>query len=567
MGEIFALTAGDAMSSLYQRALSLLQEEPVNERQLAYPTVAGIPTILQERGEEDRKDVMRKKQAHVAAVARASGWSQERAKREMDAAAEKGVPYHIYRKNKCWDWSTLEIERLGAYRREREREFINEVREQSGCTEKQARLFMKQADASRLKRESYLHYRGWSLSKEELEELATALKLRRERKRADEQRYIDAVCYWTKEQKATVFEHMNMAKGMGIPFNRYVQFACWTRTPEELEQLASWLEGHSQQNRKRKETYVASVRQETGWSEGRVHLEALKAQAAYGASYEDYFGFKLHRYPLEKQGEFVTLQDWNLLKARVNNNASVLALLNDKPHFNELFDHMINHVWFVNRNVTMEDFLEKIEGLDAILVKPVASLQGQGITKHACNQSEEENRALYAEIMERERSIIEGCIEQHPDMASFCPQSVNTVRVTTLQDGETYRLLYAILRMGTGSPVDNFHAGGIAAGIDTLTGAVETVAIDLRGNAYAEHPVTGRNIRGFQVPHWERVLEASEEAAGLLPDIGLVGWDFAITPDGVDLIEGNGGSGYVAVQMIYAMEGKGLRKQLLGPWD
>ena len=446
-------------------------------------------------------------------------------------------------------------------------EFIKEICERTGCSGEEALRHLKQADASRLRRQSYLRYGGWDLSDEELDQLADALKLRRERKKSDNQQFLDAVCHWTGYPQEAVKEHMNMARAMGISFNRYVQFACWTRTGEELEQLASWLKLHAEENKGKKRDYVKSVCQKTGWNEGRVHLEALKAQAAYGASYEDFFGFGLHRYSLEEQGEFVTLGDWNLLKARVNNNAHVLALLNDKPQFNRVFDELIRHAWFVNKDMSLEDFLGKIEGQDALLVKPAASQQGIGISKHACNQGGAENEALYHDIMQREPSIVEGCIEQHPDLAAFCPASVNTIRVTTLRDENACRVLYAILRMGTGSAVDNFHAGGIAAGVNTLTGCVETDAIDLRGNAYATHPLTGLAIRGFQVPHWQEVLEASRQAARMLPDIGLVGWDFAITPDGVDLIEGNGGSGYVAVQMIYAMEGKGLRKQLLGPWN
>lgn len=34
-------------------------------------------------------------------------------------------------------------------------------------------------------------------------------------------------------------------------------------------------------------------------------------------------------------------------------------------------------------------------------------------------------------------------------------------------------------------------------------------------------------------------MEASRKAAEYLPQVGIIGWDVAITEDGIDMIEGN----------------------------
>lgn len=507
-----------------------------------------------------------KKAGYIKAVCDAAGWSVEDATDKIEQAHDAGLPYYAYVKNQCWNMTFKEIQALVARRRERDAAFISEVRERSGCDEETAKQKLRQADKSKLKRKSYLKYCGWDLSDEELAELAEALKLRRQRMSADNSFYADAVERWSGWSRDAVLAHMEDVRARGLSYSRYVQYACWSKSEEEIELLCQLRSQHSSGNKTKKEDYIATIREKTGWSEGKVHLEVMKAQAAYGFSYEDYFGFCLHELSPEKQRYFVSLWDWNKLKAWANDNALVLRTFNDKAEFNRLFDSLIKRAWFVNRNLSYEEFLMKIDGLSCVIVKPLAATQGIGITKYPCNVSEEGNKELYNLIMDKEESIVEEYIVQHDEMMAFCPNSVNTIRMTTVSDDDGVHCLYAILRMGIGSVVDNFHAGGIAAGVNVSTGVVETDAIDLQGNVYTKNPATGKQIRGFKVPHWDKLLQACQDGSEIVPDVRLIGWDFAITPDGVDLVEGNGGSGYVAAQMIYSLIGQGLRGRMIEPY-
>ena len=43
----------------------------------------------------------------------------------------------------------------------------------------------------------------------------------------------------------------------------------------------------------------------------------------------------------------------------------------------------------------------------------------------------------------------------------------------------------------------------------------------------------------MKIPMWDRVLEVVIEAAKKIPQVRYIGWDIAITNDGVELIEGN----------------------------
>jgi Sugar-transfer associated ATP-grasp len=61
--------------------------------------------------------------------------------------------------------------------------------------------------------------------------------------------------------------------------------------------------------------------------------------------------------------------------------------------------------------------------------------------------------------------IVTAAVEQHPEMASFFPETVNTVRVLMMREpgGEAF-VADAVLRLGTSSSggVDNFSKGGLS---------------------------------------------------------------------------------------------------------
>jgi hypothetical protein len=94
-------------------------------------------------------------------------------------------------------------------------------------------------------------------------------------------------------------------------------------------------------------------------------------------------------------------------------------------------------------------------------------------------------------------------------------------------------------------------------------------AIDLDGNHYQTHPVSGLEILGFQLPNWDKVLEVTEKAAlklavridedGKATGAGMVGWDVAITPQGACLVEGNSEPSHSIIQLPFVEAGKGMR--------
>jgi hypothetical protein len=146
--------------------------------------------------------------------------------------------------------------------------------------------------------------------------------------------------------------------------------------------------------------------------------------------------------------------------------------------------------------------------------------------------------------------IVQPRLVNHRDIADLSNGSLSTVRVMTCRNERgDYEVTNAAFRMaqGTASVVDNFHAGGILAKVNILTGILGRAtdgALALGpGTGWCErHPDTGGQILGRTLPHWDQVLDLVRRAHGTaFADHVVIGWDVAILDDGPRLVEGNKG--------------------------
>jgi hypothetical protein len=113
-------------------------------------------------------------------------------------------------------------------------------------------------------------------------------------------------------------------------------------------------------------------------------------------------------------------------------------------------------------------------------------------------------------------------------------------------------ILSAILKIGSSAtfPTDNWRygAGGVTARVDLETGRLDrALTFDPRKGGgrrpRPDHPESQVMIEGEIVPDWEAVKRQMLDIAARLPCSGLVGWDVALTPTGVVIVEGNGRPG------------------------
>ena len=190
-------------------------------------------------------------------------------------------------------------------------------------------------------------------------------------------------------------------------------------------------------------------------------------------------------------------------------------------------------------NDTEEEFVAFTERHPKFIIKPLISSQGRGI--EILDFTQLDQRIPLSALLKKYHgtSSAEELIVQRKELASLHPESLNTVRMATIQYDNHAEVIHAFLRAGRGvSVVDNAGSGGIICAVDLSTGKV-TAACDESGKFYTIHPDSGIDLIGFEIPNWKQAKEFAEELARVIPTQRYVGWDIAFTDDGFVMVEGN----------------------------
>ena len=147
--------------------------------------------------------------------------------------------------------------------------------------------------------------------------------------------------------------------------------------------------------------------------------------------------------------------------------------------------------------------------------------------------------------------IIQPRLQNHPSVEHFSNGALCTLRVLTYRlPQKKPRLLLSTWRMPVGlAVVDNFNAGGIAAGV-TDTGKLKAaVGKDIRAGTVNCHPDTQAMIEGKQLPYWQKMVDLALLAHERFGEPCFVGWDIALTINGPILLEGNSSWGTNLMQI------------------
>jgi hypothetical protein len=140
----------------------------------------------------------------------------------------------------------------------------------------------------------------------------------------------------------------------------------------------------------------------------------------------------------------------------------------------------------------------------------------------------------------------------HSELQDLALRALPTVRMVTMRNERgAPEILSATFRCPSdpAARVDNLKAGGLISSVELATGRLGLACKGYGGGDYSVHPVTKSAIRGRELPDWEAacdlVIKAHREA---FADYVLVGWDVALSPDGPQLVEGNGKPGVLLSQ-------------------
>ncbi len=149
--------------------------------------------------------------------------------------------------------------------------------------------------------------------------------------------------------------------------------------------------------------------------------------------------------------------------------------------------------------------------------------------------------------------LLQRRVSPHGLVRSICGDRLATVRLLTVMSTGAPRIMRACWKIPAAAHgADNFwRAGNLLAQLDLASGRVLRI---VRGagmtlEEVTRHPDTGAPLLGTVVPNWSAVTETALEAAKVLPDLKLVGWDIAPVDGGAALVELNHTPDFILPQL------------------
>lgn len=278
-----------------------------------------------------------------------------------------------------------------------------------------------------------------------------------------------------------------------------------------------------------------------------TYLDYVGAYWLHGCFIDQYINGKFYSYKNYYRKHILTQKRLDEVIAKANSKEGI-EILENKAAFNRHFSKWVTRDWAESDTMSLEKLTSLCQNADHLFIKLLDAYEGKGIRRIEAPKKDNEIKSLFEELKSG-KFIVEQELIQHPQMI-FGNKSVNTLRINTLldRDGKVH-FFKPVLRAGIGnSHVDNYNAGGVEYAVDLATGII-TMPGYCRGEMNCiYHPGTEIKMVGYQIPKWNEVIENVTKAAKLIPQCRYIGWDVAITPDGIEFIEGNHNPGYVCME-------------------
>lgn len=164
--------------------------------------------------------------------------------------------------------------------------------------------------------------------------------------------------------------------------------------------------------------------------------------------------------------------------------------------------------------------------------------------------------------------VIQEVVKCHESIARIYPKAVNTFRVITYRWKDEFRQLPVFMRVGQGGAVvDNGAAGGMFLGVH-VDGSLTDKAVMPYNTCILSHPDTGFVFKGHVIDHFSEVCDAAMRMHQMIPQLGLIYWDFTINTEGIPvLIECNVFNGTIyAIQMTHGVPAFGEHTAEILQW-
>ena len=332
--------------------------------------------------------------------------------------------------------------------------------------------------------------------------------------------------------------------------------------PPSRSARARKVASHLKQTLQATRRYGGTVRDVAGVPVPKQLAGQLAMRARYGLGPDSFYRYRLYeaRHRRDAKGYLRGVVDARMRDLVLAQLGADTSALDDKAKF----FHVCREsgvptievlASFAGGRVTWHSADGRLPARD-LFTKPAQADGGEGVQLWTCESGTYATEgdgpltadALVGRLAEWSRSsdwLVQPRLRDHPDLARLSSGGLCTVRVVTAMEGPESGpdVLVTVLRMAASSTtVDNFGEGGLAAPVDPATGVLgPAVRKDIAEAAVdvSVHPATGHRIEGARVPHWDEVLALARRAHRAFPGLLVIGWDIAVTTEGVVVVEGN----------------------------
>ncbi len=170
-----------------------------------------------------------------------------------------------------------------------------------------------------------------------------------------------------------------------------------------------------------------------------------------------------------------------------------------------------------------------------VIIKPsIDSGSGKGVIFLSGNDAVSFIKKTLTETPHMEY-IIQEPVQQLLGTKALAPDSINTLRIMTMNINGSPSVLSTAIRMGRkGSRLDNVTGGGMYCGV--RKGQLLSRAYDEFFVPFESHPETGVIFKDVNIPEAISAENVCQEAHKRIPELGFISWDVAIDKDGTPII-------------------------------
>ncbi len=292
---------------------------------------------------------------------------------------------------------------------------------------------------------------------------------------------------------------------------------------------------------KRMFTTIKKISKRSNKSFIYILFDIIVTSFKYGSGYMDYFQFYFENLSFKQRSTYIN-RSVNNKYFKLLNNRDYFHIFQNKHEFLDKFKDYIKRDYVYLDDCTYEDYLEFAKKHEVFMAKPDNGLCGKGI--EMIDSKGKDLKELYEGFINNKQLLLEERIKQNKEIASIYPNSINTIRVVTININGKVSVPFVAIRIGNGGRVvDNFNNGGMFTIVDE-DGVIRKPAINKENEVFDNHPFTGTPIVGFKIPMYEKIIEQCKQMATIIPEVGYVGWDMTVTDKGIDVVEGNQLPGY-----------------------